>query len=484
MTKPKSIPSNKRSAALKSRRKPKASGFVIVIETPRDFLQSSRMTQTDSPPPQPTVRAHCDLSPRREDCSEQATKRRHRNWEQQPEEDAQSGAPPKKWPRKRRIEEQKDIQQQLMEPPFCDATASKVGLLPEPDSRDSPSDSSEDASLASQRGAATVPPGKGKKAASASLRGYPHIMGPCGWPPSSEPMCDSLMACALERDLVPITAALLAACEYSNKWGYHPPGDPVSSSRISRPDLGSSRVAAPAPRYRYNAAPRWLVDSPPAESVAPPLEALTPRTVLRIFDEADPRDVDRFVQWCLHLDGQALLSGPLPPAFEGLSDHPHGGVHEDLSPTRHFSERTQDMSFVSPHMSAAYGSLPDDLSGLDWLAPPALPPTSSWALPQPFYFGPSAAPEMAFAYQGEWNVPDGALSAPATLCASWPMPLAFPSSPRSEAALILVDLASGQAGPHAATRADMRQAAAPPNDMPEARLSIPESAESRQRNRG
>lgn len=404
-------------------------------------------------------------------------KRRRRNSEQVPEEDAQSEAPPQKRLRKRETEHHHDVAPQ----PVHGAPISNVGLPPGPEPRepapDFPTDTPHNSRMLSASGGgrrvATAPPGKGRKAAMGPPRGYPHVMGPCGFPPSSEPMQDSLTAHLLARGLVPLTEAILAACDYSDKTGFHPPCGHVSPVRSSVTDR-SPLIVEPTPWYSYTMRPRWLVDSPLVDSVAPLLETLTPKTILRIFDEADPRDVDRFLQLCLHLDDESLLPSPFPPVFEGLGDHPYRGVLQDSSTTgrRCFSEGIQDAHPVlsaSTSLSAVYRSL-DDLQDLDWLTSPA----SS-------YSNPSIASEMpALAYQGNWNTPYGALSAPdARGRARWPIPPAFPFSPRSEAAFILAELASGQTGTHAATRMDMRRTAGPPSDM--TRLSTSDfNAEHRQ----
>lgn len=112
---------------------------------------------------------------------------------------------------------------------------------------------------------------------------------------------------SLAMGLVPLTETLLATREYTVTTGFHPPYGHVPSCCFSRHD-STPLIAEHTPQSGYNTAPRWLVGSPPADSVAPLLEALIPRTVLRIFDEADPRDVDRFVQLCLHLGDQWLLA--------------------------------------------------------------------------------------------------------------------------------------------------------------------------------
>lgn len=496
MTKPKATPSKKRSTASKSRDTPEAPGFAIVIESPHTFLPSRHIMRKARRASKPAARPRRDSVPRREDHDGQATKRRQRNSEQEP--DVQSQPPPKKRPRKRETEEHQDVPQKLTESLVHDSPVSKAHPPPEPQSRASVSGSSEDIPLSSclpsssggGHGVATATAGRGRKVTSGRQRGYPHVMGPCSFSPSCELMCDDLMAHSLARGLVPLTKALLAACDYGDEKGFDPSCGHVSPS--PSPDTDQSPliveptplkaeptplIVAPTPWYSYNMRPQWLVDSPPADSVAPLLEALTPRTVSRIFDEADPRAVDRFVQLCRLIHDQCLLPGPLPPTFASLGGHPYGGVLEDSSSTRYFSDGVQDSRPVLPVSSLGTGhwSL-EDLPGLDWPAPPALPPASTWTLLRSFYFDPSAAREMTPAYKGNWNAPLGSAFVPTARGAGLPMLPTLGFSPRSEAALILAELASGQArdGSHATTRMAMRQATAPPRDM--ARLPLSEAS--------
>ncbi|EIW53952.1 uncharacterized protein TRAVEDRAFT_23205 [Trametes versicolor FP-101664 SS1] len=498
MTRPKATPSKKRSTASKSRGTPDTPGFAIVIESPHTFLPSRHVTRKARRAPKPAARPQGDSVPRREDHDGQATKRRQRNSEQEP--DVQSQPPPKKRPRKRETEEHQDVPQTLTESPALDALASKVHLLPGLEPRVSASGSSEDIPLSSclpsssggGHGVATATAGRGRKAATGWPRGYPHVTGSYSFSPSSH---------SLARGLVPLTKALLAACGYDDEEGFQPPCGHVSPSPSPSPDIDRSPlivepapliaeptplILAPTPWYSYNMRPQWLVDSPPADSVAPLLEALTPRTVSRIFDEADPRAVDRFVQLCRLIHDQCLLPDPLPPTFTSLGGHPYGGVFEDsrASCTSYFPGGIRDsrpVPLLSSSMSAAYKSL-GDLSGLDWITPPALPLTFGWTPPRSFYFDPPAAPEMAFTYQGSWSAPQGSAFAPTARGADLPMPPQPGFSPRSEAAVILAELASGKARSHAATRMNMRQAIAPSrNDMP--RLSISESSAERRQSR-
>lgn len=495
MTKPKVAPSKKRSAASESRSEPEAPGFVIVIEKPHNLLPSRSVMRKARRAPKPAARSQRDSRLRRESYNEQATKRPQRDSEQKPEEDAQSEAPLKKRPRKRETEEHQDVPQTLTESSALDALASKVHLLPGLEPRASASGSSADTPASSclpssscgGHGVVTATAGRGRKATTGRSRGYPHVMGSCSFSPSCELMCGDLMAHSLARGLVPLTKALLAVCDYDDETGFDPSCGHVSPSPSPSPDTDwaplivepTPLIVAPTPWYSYNTRPRWLVDSPPTDSVAPLLEALTPSTVSRIFDEADPRDVDRFVQLCLHIHNQCPIPGPLPPTFASLGGHPYGGVFEDSSSTRYFSDGVQDSRPVLPVSSLGTGhwSL-EDLPGLDWPAPPALPPASTWTLLRSFYFDPSAAREMTPAYKGNWNAPLGSAFVPTARGAGLPMLPTLGFSPRSEAALILAELASGQARSRAATRMNMRQAIAPSrNDMP--RLSISESSAER-----
>lgn len=491
MTKPKVIPSKKRSAASESHSEPEAPGFVIVFETPHNFLPRRAVMRKANRAPKPAVRPQRDSRPHKEDRDGQVTKRRQRNSEQEPEEDVQPEVPLKKRPRKRETKEHQDLPQTLTESSVHEAPVSKAHPPPEPQSRVSASGSSEDIPLSSclpsssggGHGVATATAGRGRKAATGWPRGYPHVTGSCSFSPSCELMCDDLMAHSLARGLVPLTKALLAACDYDDETGFDPSCGHVSPSPSPSPDTDRAPlivepasliveptplIVAPTPWYSYNTRPRWLVDSPLTDSVAPLLEALTPSTVSRIFDEADPRDVDRFVQLCLHIHNQCPIPGPLPPTFASLGGHPYGGVFEDSSSTRYFSDGVQDSRPVLPVSSLGSGhwSL-EDLPGLDWPAPPALPPASTWTLLRSFYFDPSAAREMTPAYKGNWNAPLGSAFVPTARGAGLPMLPTLEFSPRSEAALILAELASGQArdGSHATTRMAMRQATAPPRDM-------------------
>ncbi|KAL1945224.1 hypothetical protein VTO73DRAFT_2075 [Trametes versicolor] len=505
MTKPKVIPSKKRSAASESHSEPEAPGFVIVFETPHNFLPRRAVMRKAKRAPKPAVRPQRDSRPHREDRDGQVTKRRQRNSEQEPEEDVQPEVPLKKRPRKRETKEHQDLPQTLTESSVHEAPVSKAHPPPEPQSRVSASGSSEDIPLSSclpsssggGHGVATATAGRGRKAATGWPRGYPHVPGSCSFSPSCELMCDDLIAHSLARGLVPLTKALLAACGYDDEEGFQPPCGHVSPS--PSPDIDRSPlivepapliaepttplIVAPRPWYPYNMVPHWLVDSSPADSVAPLLEALTPRTVSQIFDEADPHEVDRFVQLCFHIHCESLRPGPFPSAFEGIGGPSYGSVFEDSSSTRYFSDGVQDSRPVLPvsSLSAAHWSL-EDLPGLDWPAPPALPPASTWTLPRIFYFCPSTAREMTPAYKGNWNAPLGSASAPTARGADLAMPPQPGFSPRSEAAVILAELASVKARSHAATRMNMRQAIAPSrNDMP--RLSISESSAERRQSR-
>lgn len=229
-------PDNPRSRGKRPRpQPPQGEDIVFHIKTSHDYTLSDSATHTASLARRPRARAQRSSMLSR-DNHEQATEKRQPKLHS--ERDSEPGGVEPGAPRKENL--------------GYDAPAFSVVMLPEQKARGPVSATPEDTLLAHSpssfcagSGAAPVPARKRRKAATAPPRGYPHVLGPCGFPPSSEPMRDSLMAHSLAWGLVPLTEALLATCDYKVKTGFHPPCGHVPSSRSS---VADPLLIVPTPR--------------------------------------------------------------------------------------------------------------------------------------------------------------------------------------------------------------------------------------------